>query len=126
MKLKEEVVKHYVALVAMLGMPALAQDNQEPRKIGPDVTTPIVIEKSEPSYTEEAREARLEGSVVLSVVIGTNGKTRDIKVVRGLGLGLDEKAAEALAAWKFEPARLKKDNTRVPVTAQVQISFRLI
>lgn len=119
-------MKLCLALIVLLGIPAFTQNNEEPRKIGPDVVRPALVEKTEPSYTEEAREAKLEGSVVLSVVIGADGKTRDIKVVRGLGLGLDEKAIEALGKWKFEPARLKKDNTPVAVTANVEINFRLI
>jgi TonB family protein len=119
-------MKYVAAICALLGMSAFAQDNEEPRKMGPDVTRPVPIEKSEPTYTEEAREARLEGAVVLSVVIAKDGKAKNIKVVRGLGLGLDEKAMEALGRWKFEPARLRKDNTPVPVSAQVEINFRLL
>jgi periplasmic protein TonB len=119
-------VKYCVALIALLAVPAFAQENQEPRKIGPDVTPPVIVEKTQPAYTEQAREARLEGSVLLSVVISSEGRTKDIKVIRGLGLGLDEKAVEALGTWKFQPARLRKDNTPVPVTANVEINFRLI
>jgi periplasmic protein TonB len=111
-----------MALVALLCTAAFAQ---EPRKIGPEVSRPVPIEKVEPAYTEEAREAKLQGTVVLSVIIDADGATRDITVIRGLGLGLDEKAVEAVGRWKFEPARLKKDNTPVAVKAQIEVNFRL-
>ena len=117
-------MKHLAATLALLlAAPAFAQ---EPRKIGPDLNPPKVVEKTEPGYTEEAREARLEGSVLLSVTIDADGKPKDISVERPLGLGLDGKAVEALSTWKFEPARLKKDNSAVAVRANVEMNFRLL
>jgi TonB family protein len=103
----------------------LAAD-EEPRKIGEDVHRPKLIFKQEPKYTEEAREAKVEGTVLLSLTIDTDGSTKDIKVVRGLGYGLDEKAIEAASTWKFEPARLRKNNLPVAVSANVEINFRLL
>lgn len=112
-----------VTLALLLAAPAFAQ---EPRKIGPDVNPPKLVEKSEPAYTQEARDARLEGSVTIALTIDTNGKAKDITVIKALGLGLDEKAMEAAATWKFEPATLKKDNTPVAVKANVEVNFRLL
>jgi periplasmic protein TonB len=120
-------MKNFALTLAMLlVIPVLAQDKSEPRPIGPDVNPPKVLEKNEPAYTEEAREARLEGSVLLALTIDAEGKPKDIKVVRALGLGLDEKAIEALGTWKFQAATLKKDNEPVAVRANVEVNFRLL
>jgi periplasmic protein TonB len=95
-------------------------------KPGNGVTRPKIIEKVEPTYTEEAREAKLEGTVLLDATIDIDGKAKNITVARGLGLGLDEKAVEALSAWKFEPARQQKNNEPVETKVKVEINFRLL
>jgi TonB family protein len=93
-------------------------------QIGGDVSQPVPIYKLEPEYSEEARKAKYSGTVVLSVVIDANGNTRDIHVIRPLGLGLDEKAIEAVAKWRFRPAM--KNGRAVAVQAQVEVNFRLL
>jgi TonB family protein len=93
-------------------------------QIGGDVSQPVPILKIEPEYSEEARKAKYSGTVVLSVIIDANGNTRDIHVVRPLGLGLDEKAIEAVARWRFRPAM--RNGHAVAVQAQVEVNFRLL
>ena len=93
-------------------------------QIGGEVSQPVPIYKVEPEYSEEARKAKFSGSVLLSVVIDANGNTRDIKVIRPLGLGLDEKAIEAVSKWRFRPAM--KNGHPVAVQAQVDVNFRLL
>jgi TonB family protein len=93
-------------------------------KIGNAVTAPIPIYKPEPEYSEEARAAKYAGEVILSVTIGADGTTRDVKVVQPLGLGLDEKAVDAVRAWRFQPGT--KDGVPVAVIAQVALNFRLL
>ncbi len=93
-------------------------------QIGGDVSQPIPIYKPEPEYSEEARKAKYSGTVLLSLVIDEHGNTRDIKVVRPLGLGLDEKAIEAVAKWRFRAAL--KGGRPVAVQAQVEVNFRLL
>ena len=87
-------------------------------------TQPKLIRKVEPQYTNEARAARLQGTVVLSLTIEADGVPSDIKVVRRLGMGLDEKAVECLQQWRFKPAT---DYFSEPVAAKatVEIVFRL-
>ena len=99
--------------------PALVAQ-QEP---GLKTTAPRLIHKVEPEYSPEAREAGLEGTVVLSVEVGTDGKAHDIRVRRSLGMGLDEKAVETVRAWKFEPGT--RDGKPVAVQATIEMNFRL-
>jgi protein TonB len=68
--------------------------------------------------------AKYSGTVVLSVIIDANGNVRDIQVERPLGLGLDEKAIEAVGKWRFRPA--VKSEKAVAVRAQVEVNFRLL
>jgi periplasmic protein TonB len=93
-------------------------------QIGGDVSQPVPIFKPEPEYSEEARKAKYSGTVLLSLVIDEHGNTRDIHVVRPLGLGLDEKAIEAVAKWRFRAAM--KGGRAVAVQAQVEVNFRLL
>ena len=93
-------------------------------KIGGGVSAPTLLYKVEPEYSEEARKAKFQGTVVLFVIVDENGKARDIKVVRPLGLGLDQKAIEAVEKWKFAPG--KKDGKPVAVQATIEVNFRLL
>ncbi|MGB6777051.1 MAG: energy transducer TonB [Terriglobales bacterium] len=91
--------------------------------VGGGVTPPHVTYQPSPEYSENARAAGLEGTCILWMVIGPDGKPRDIKVVRTLGLGLDEKAIEAVSSWRFEPA--SKDGKPVAVAIKLEIPFHL-
>jgi TonB family protein len=93
-------------------------------RIGGGVSPPSVIFKVEPEYSEEARKAKFQGTVVLFVVVDEHGNPRDLKVIRPLGLGLDQKAIEAVEKWKFSPG--KKDGKAVPVQATIEVNFRLL
>lgn len=93
-------------------------------RIGEGVTAPRVTTKVEPRYAEEARRAKYEGTVVLFVVVDPNGVARDFKVLRPLGLGLDEKAIEAVTQWKFVPGT--KDGQPVAVQATIEVNFRML
>jgi len=88
-----------------------------------DVAAPSLISKVEPEYSKEAREKKLSGNVLLSIIVGADGVPRDIKVVSPLGLGLDEKAIQAVSRWRFKPGT--KSGVPVPVKAQVEVSFKL-
>ncbi|MCW5980152.1 MAG: energy transducer TonB [Bryobacteraceae bacterium] len=93
-------------------------------RIGGGVTAPSLVFKVEPEYSEEARKAKYQGTVVLYVVVDEKGLPRDIKVVRALGLGLDEKAVEAVEKWRFRPGFL--NGKAVAVAATVEVNFRLL
>ncbi len=91
---------------------------------GGGVSAPALLFKVEPEYSEEARKAKFQGTVVLYVVVDEKGNPRDLKVVRALGLGLDQKAIEAVQKWRFKPGL--KDGKPVPVAAQIEVNFRLL
>lgn len=93
-------------------------------RIGGGVTSPRLLHKVEPEYSEEARKAKYQGTVMLAVEVWEDGLAHNIRVLRSLGLGLDEKAVEAVKQWKFSPGR--KDGKPVKVAAQIQVSFRLL
>jgi periplasmic protein TonB len=92
-------------------------------RVGGGVSAPRPVFTPDPEYSEEARKAKYQGTCVLWLIVGPDGKPRDIKVARTLGLGLDEKAIEAVKQWKFEPAM--KDGKPVAVQINVEVSFRL-
>ncbi len=83
-----------------------------------------LVDRTEPDYTDEARIARQEGTVLLDVEIDSEGRARNFRVVRQLGLGLDEMAIAAVEQWKFRPARSR--GRRVSSRARLEISFRLM
>jgi TonB family protein len=93
-------------------------------RIGGGVSSPQLVFKVEPEYSEEARKAKFQGTVVLYVVVDEKGLPRDLKVVRPLGLGLDEKAIEAVTKWRFKPGY--KDGRPVAVAATIEVNFRLL
>lgn len=93
-------------------------------RIGGGVSAPSLLLKVEPEYSEEARKAKYQGTVVLAVVVDETGRARDIRVLRPLGLGLDEKAIEAVQKWKFRPGQL--NGKPVAVSAQIEVNFRLL
>jgi TonB family protein len=85
---------------------------------------PQLIFKKEPEYTEEARKAKYQGTVLLEAEVDETGKTSVIQVVRSLGLGLDEKAVEAVRQWRFKPG--VKAEKPVRVRTEVEVIFRLL
>lgn len=91
---------------------------------GQEVTTPKLLSKIEPQYTKKARQARYQGTVLLKVVVGTNGRVEKAEVNAPLGLGLDEKAIEAIQQWKFQPG--EKGGSPVAVTANIEVTFHLL
>lgn len=82
-----------------------------------------MIRKVEPEYSEEARLAFFQGTVLLQIVVGSDGQPRGFKLLRSLGLGLDEKVIAAVSAWQFRPGY--KAAKPVSVLATVEVSFRL-
>ena len=93
-------------------------------RAGGGVTPPALISKVEPEYSEEARKAKYQGVVLLYVEVAPNGRAQNVRVLHSLGLGLDQKAMEAVMKWKFRPGT--KDGKPVTVVATIEVSFRLL
>ena len=93
-------------------------------RAGGGVSAPQLIYRVEPEYTEEARKAKYQGTVVIYCVVDVHGMVRNIRVTRSLGLGLDEKALEAVRQWKFKPGM--KNGRPVNVAASIEVTFRLL
>jgi protein TonB len=92
-------------------------------KVGGGISAPQALSTPDPEYTEEARNAKTQGTCILWLIVDDQGRPRDIRVVRGLGMGLDAKAVEAVKQWKFQPAL--KDGRPVNVQISVEVGFKL-
>jgi len=92
-------------------------------RVGGGVSAPRALNTPDPEYSEEARKAKYQGTVVLWLIVDQNGRPQQVKVARSLGMGLDQKAIEAVRRWTFEPAQ--KDGKPVAVQINVEVNFRL-
>jgi periplasmic protein TonB len=92
-------------------------------KVGGGISAPQAVSTPDPEYTQEARNAKTEGTCVLWMIVDQQGHPRDIRVVRGLGYGLDARAIEAVKQWRFQPAL--KDGQPVNVQISVEVGFHL-
>src|ERR1700676_1997036 len=92
-------------------------------KVGGGISAPQAVSTPDPEYTEEARNAKTQGTCILWLIVDDQGRPRDIRIVRGLGMGLDAKAIEAVKQWKFLPSL--KDGRPVNVQISVEVGFRL-
>lgn len=89
------------------------------------VTLPTCLYCPDPQYTDEAREAKLQGRITLHVLVGADGRAAQIQIVQGIGMGLDDRAVQSVRSWKFTPAH---DGARhaVPAWVTIEVIFRLI
>jgi TonB family protein len=87
------------------------------------ITAPKAISMPQPEYTDQARRKKIDGTVLLSLVVSADGTVRDPAVTRSLDKGLDKQALETVKKWKFEPAT--KDGQPVAVRIDVEVSFRI-
>ena len=94
-----------------------------PFRPGSGIEPPRLLREVRPNYTEEGRRRRIEGEVDLEVVVDRDGRATNIRVVRGLGAGLDQQAVAAVRQWRFAPAR--RNGAPVDVVVDVSVDFRL-
>jgi TonB family protein len=94
-------------------------------RVGPGtgISPPRALSAPDPEYTDEARRLRFRGEILLCVVVGADGRPRNIWVARPLGHGLDRSAVETIRGWKFSPA--EKDGIPVSAVVSVEMSFNL-
>jgi len=105
-----------------LSFAALLGAQTAPIRIGPGVTAPRLLRKVEPEYSPLSRADRIQGTVVLQLVVTEKGRPADVQVISPLGYGLDENAVAAIQKWEFVPGQ--KDGAAVPVRATIEVNFR--
>ena len=111
-------------LTSALVLPARARLADEIYQIGGDVAPPILAHKTEPKYTRKARSEKTQGTVLLNIVIGRNGRPQLVNVERSLTPDLDQQAIRAVYSWRFRPAT--KAGKPLSVRANVEVNFRLL
>jgi protein TonB len=115
-----------LALCLVTGPTAAAspQGAQDPvYKPGDGVSAPILVKQVKPQYTAKAKDAKIQGTVVLECVVETDGRVGDVKVARSLDEDLDLEAVKAARQWRFEPG--KKDGKAVRVRIALEMTFTL-
>ena len=93
-------------------------------QIGGGVSAPVAIHSAEAEFSDEARRAKYQGVCLISLIVDAQGNPQNMRVVRALGMGLDEKAIEAMRKYKFKPA-MKDGKTPVPVRITIEVDFHL-
>jgi len=88
------------------------------------VSAPQVLHSVDPEFSDEARRAKYQGLCLISLIVDAQGNPQNPRVIRTLGMGLDEKALEAVRQYKFRPA-MKDGRTPVPVQITIEVNFRL-
>lgn len=91
--------------------------------LGGGVSAPTLIYSPDPEFSDEARRAKYQGICIVGLVVDVAGNPRSIHIVRALGMGLDEKAIEAVRQYKFKPALFK--GKPVPVEINIEVNFRI-
>jgi TonB family protein len=94
-----------------------------PYRPGSGITPPGLLREVKPEYTDDARRRSVEGDVVLEIVVRRDGSVGSVKVLQGLGAGLDQRAVDAVRQWRFSPAR--RYGTPVDVVVEVAVEFKL-
>ena len=94
-----------------------------PLHVGGDVNPPVVLSRVQPGYTETARKANINGVVVLEAIINKSGELEEVKVLKGLPMGLSEKAEEAVRGWHFKPGTMNGEP--VAVIFSLTVNFKL-
>jgi TonB family protein len=94
-----------------------------PYRPGSGITPPSILREVKADYTEEARRRNIEGEVVLEIVVRRDGSVGDVKLLNGLGSGLNDRAIAAVKQWRFSPA--KRLGSPVDVIVEVAVEFKL-
>lgn len=93
------------------------------KKIGGGVSSPVVIYKVDPEFSEEARKAKFMGVVLVNLIVDSQGRPQNVHILRGVGMGLDDKALAAVKQYRFKPAM--EAGKPVPVELNVEVNFQI-
>jgi periplasmic protein TonB len=108
---------------AGIGDGSIAGTGGGPYRPGSGIAPPSIVREVKPVYTEEGRRRGLQGDVVMEVVVRADGTIGNVRVLQGLGSGLDQRAIDAVRQWRFNPAR--RHGTPVDVMVEIAVEFRL-
>jgi len=119
------VLKQLMIVATLLStLTAAAQAPDSPVRLGPGITAPTIKQRTEPQYTEEASKEGVSGAVHLEALIHKDGTLEVIRVIKGLGFGLDESASSAVTQWRFTPAT--KDGHPVDILLNIDVTFNRV
>jgi len=104
--------------------PAFIVDGVTDMNAGTRTAFPVITSKIDPEYSEQARKAKYSGTVTLDVGVDAEGRVTSLRVIKSLGMGLDEKAMEAVTKWKFQPGT--QDGKPIPMQTRIEVIFRLL
>jgi len=110
-------------MAVVVPVPAANDAVDGAKQIGGDVTGPIPIYEPEPVYSAEAKKAKFMGIVTVGIIVDKNGMPQNVHVTRGVGMGLDEKAVEAVKQYKFKPAM--ENGKPVAVYMNIEVNFQI-
>ena len=99
------------------------RDDRAIRRIGGDVSPPVLIHSVAPQFSQESKTAKISGNVLVNLVVDQSGIPTNVRIVRGIGYGLDEKAVEAVSKYRFKPAM--EHGQPVPVEINIQVNFQI-
>jgi TonB family protein len=108
---------------ALFGQDEPEKNSETVYEVGNGVTVPKSVYAPNPTYDEKARKKKINGVVVLAMIVTAEGTVRDVKIIKSLDKGLDKQAIAAVSTWKFEPAT--KGGKPVAVHLPVEVDFRL-
>jgi periplasmic protein TonB len=94
-----------------------------PYRPGTGITAPAILREVKPDYTDEGRRRQIEGDVVMEIIVRSDGSVGNVKLLQGLGAGLDQRAIDAVRQWRFSPA--KRYGVPVDVIVEVAMEFKL-
>jgi protein TonB len=103
--------------------PAPEPKDEGPLRVGGDVKAPVAINRAKPDYTDVARKAHVNGVVVVEAVVNKEGEVEQVKVLKGLPMGLSEQAVDAVKKWRFKPGTLNGEP--VDVIFSLTVNFTL-
>ena len=106
-----------------LSIPKTDAAGDQIRRIGGDVSAPLIVYKVDPEFTEQARKAKAQGVVLVNLVVDRSGKPTNVHVIRGVGHGLDKEAVDAVSQYRFRPA--EEYGKPVPVALNVEVNFQI-
>ena len=93
--------------------------------VGEGVSLPKATFSPTPEYTTQAAKKKIEGTVLLSLIVLPDGTPRNVAVSKGLGYGLDEQAVKAVSTWRFQPAVRQSDGEAVPISITIETTFHV-